>query len=80
MRALADSVVQVAEDLFDYKGKVVMQTSSDDEYLIDNPNRRCPDIAKARKEIGYEPGIDLDTGLRNTLLWYAENREQQQEG
>ena len=80
MRALADSVVQVAEDLFNYKGKVVMQASSDDEYLVDNPNRRCPDIAKARKEIGYDPGIDLDTGLRNTLLWYAENREQKEKG
>ncbi len=76
MRVLADTVVSVAEDLFDYKGKVVMQTSSDNEYLIDNPNRRCPDITKARTQLKYNPAIDIDTGLRNTLLWYAENREQ----
>ena len=77
MRVLADTVVRVAEELFDYKGKVVMQKSSDNEYLTDNPNRRCPDITKARSQIGYNPGIDIDTGLRNTLLWYAENREQE---
>lgn len=77
MRVLADTVVQVAEELFEYKGKVVMQTNSDDDYLTDNPNRRCPDITKAREQIGYNPGIGIDEGLRNTLLWYAENREQE---
>lgn len=78
MRALADLVVETASDLFDYKGKVVMQTNADSEYLTDNPNRRCPVIAKAQEKLGYQPGIDLQTGLRNTLIWYNENRESQE--
>ena len=45
-----------------------------DVYMVDNPNRRCPDISKARREIGYEPAFDLEEGLRRTLIWYNENR------
>ncbi|MBN2301626.1 MAG: NAD-dependent epimerase/dehydratase family protein [Lentisphaerae bacterium] len=31
-------------------------------------------IDKARRELGYEPKIDLDTGLRQTYEWYKANR------
>ena len=41
------------------------------DYLIDNPQRRCPDIGKARRELGFEPAVALDDGLRRTLRWYA---------
>jgi nucleoside-diphosphate-sugar epimerase len=54
---------------------VIRQPSSDREYLIDNPNRRCPSIAKARAELGFEPTVSLDEGLRRLLIWYRENRE-----
>ena len=33
----------------------------------DDPTRRQPDIAKARRLLGWEPEIDLDDGLRRTL-------------
>ena len=39
----------------------------------DKPNgqpRRCISIEKARKEIGFEPTIDIDEGLRKTIEWY----------
>jgi nucleoside-diphosphate-sugar epimerase len=71
---LAERIVRIAGELFDYRGKVARQASSDKDYLIDNPNRRCPVIAKARAEIGYSPSISLDEGLRRLLLWYSENR------
>ena len=44
-------------------------------YLVDNPNRRCPNIAKARSQLGYEPGIGIEDGLRRTLMWYHHNQE-----
>jgi len=66
--------VDIAGELFGYEGKVVRQASNDKDYLIDNPNRRCPVIAKARAELGYRPSIGLDEGLRRLLLWYFENR------
>lgn len=75
MRELANMVVDEGKRLFDYKGKVVMQNSSDADYLVDNPNRRCPVIEKARAELGYNPAIDVNTGLRRSLLWYRENQE-----
>lgn len=75
MRELADRVVSLGADLFDYKGKVVLQSSGDADYLVDNPNRRSPIIAKARTELGYAPSIDVNEGLRRALLWYKDNQE-----
>ena len=71
---LADRVVAISRDLFGYKGRVVRRQSEDSNYLVDNPNRRCPSIAKARMELGYIPMIKVDEGLRRSLLWYRENR------
>ncbi|UBF28350.1 NAD-dependent epimerase/dehydratase family protein [Kovacikia minuta CCNUW1] len=75
MATLADKVVAVSRELFGYTGKVVRQVSEDQAYLIDNPNRRCPVIAKARSELGYDPCISVDDGLQRALIWYQENRE-----
>jgi nucleoside-diphosphate-sugar epimerase len=33
---------------------------------------RIPRIDKARKMLGFEPKVDLETGLRHTLDWYRE--------
>jgi UDP-glucuronate decarboxylase len=75
MAELADRVVALAQELFDYGGQVVRQESSDKAYLVDNPNRRCPIIDKARTELGYEPGITVEEGLRRSLIWYRDNAE-----
>lgn len=32
--------------------------------------RRCPDISKARRLLGYAPRVNLDSGLEKTLAWY----------
>jgi UDP-glucuronate decarboxylase len=75
MAELAERVVRLSGELFGYGGKVVREVSRDKDYLIDNPNRRCPVITKARNDFGYEPTIDIDEGLRRSLLWYHDNRE-----
>lgn len=36
----------------------------------DDPRQRCPDINKARKLLGWEPKIDLDTGLKLSLGYF----------
>jgi nucleoside-diphosphate-sugar epimerase len=33
---------------------------------------RAFDISKARRDLGYEPRVDLDEGLRRTAEWYRE--------
>jgi len=38
----------------------------------DDPKQRRPDITKARTLLGWEPKIDLDTGLRMSLDYFRE--------
>ena len=40
-----------------------------DSYPADEPNRRCPDIRKARLQLGYAAQVKLDEGLRRFLGW-----------
>lgn len=40
-----------------------------DTYPADEPQRRCPDITKARVQLGYEPLVSLDDGLRRFFGW-----------
>ena len=37
---------------------------------VDDPTRRRPDISKARDELGWEPRVPLETGLRETIAWF----------
>lgn len=39
-------------------------------YPADEPRRRRPDLAKIRRELGYSPAIDLETGLGRMIAWY----------
>jgi UDP-glucuronate decarboxylase len=75
IRQLAEQVIKVSKELFGYKGNLVCKVSNDKDYLTDNPNRRCPVIDKAKTELGYDPEIQLEDGLRRSLLWYADNRD-----
>ncbi|HXV14287.1 MAG TPA: NAD-dependent epimerase/dehydratase family protein [Candidatus Krumholzibacteria bacterium] len=75
MRELAEKVVATARDLFGYAGRVVMQAPTESDYLVDNPNRRCPDLTKSRAQLGYDPTILVDEGLRRSLVWYHYHRE-----
>lgn len=75
MAQLAELMARLGRELFGYAGRVICQPSPDPDYLVDNPNRRCPVITKARTELGYHPQVTLEEGLRRSLLWYAENRD-----
>lgn len=37
----------------------------------DDPKRRCPDISKAKRLLGWEPTIDFVSGMKKTLESYA---------
>lgn len=36
----------------------------------DDPQRRRPDLAKARRVLGWETAVGLEEGLRNTVEWF----------
>jgi UDP-glucuronate decarboxylase len=69
---LAERVRRIGAELVGYRGRVVREEADDPDYLVDNPNRRCPVIDKARRELGYEPEVALDDGLERSLRWYIE--------
>lgn len=48
------------------------------KHVRDRPGhdrRYAMDISKIGRELGWQPGHDLEAGLRATLSWYLENRE-----
>jgi len=39
---------------------------------VDDPTRRRPDISKARRCLGWEPVVDIERGLGETVRWFRE--------
>ncbi|MGD9213062.1 MAG: NAD-dependent epimerase/dehydratase family protein [Desulfobacteraceae bacterium] len=74
MAQLAEKVVEISRELFGYTGIFKHQPSPEADYLVDNPDRRCPVITKAQTELGYNPSISLEEGLKRSLTWYADHR------
>lgn len=74
MAELAGTVIDAARQLFGYQGKVVLGKAQEADYLVDNPNRRCPVIRKAREQLGYAPRVAVEDGVRRSLIWYHHNR------
>jgi nucleoside-diphosphate-sugar epimerase len=62
-----EQLIRYTGDLMGFKGTY--------EYAPTYPGsvaRRCPDITKARKELGYEPKVDWKEGLKRTMEWYVD--------
>jgi UDP-glucuronate decarboxylase len=43
-----------------------------DSYPADEPQRRCPDIRKAREQLGFNPQVQLSDGLTSFFAWTDE--------
>lgn len=74
MRELAEAMARLGRELFGRDLRVDHRASVEADYLVDNPNRRCPDTTKSREQIGYSARVGFEEGLRRTLLWYAGNQ------
>ncbi len=72
IKQLAELYRKIGKELFNYDGDILFKTHEDKEYLTDNPNRRCPDISKARKFLGYEPRIHVEEGIKRYLIYLSE--------
>jgi len=64
MRDLAQVFVELAGGQADYKMIPYPAT-----YPAGEPQRRCPDLAKARKELNYTPQVNFRAGIERSLNW-----------
>ena len=37
---------------------------------MDDPTRRCPDISKAKRLLGWEPVVPIEQGLEHTIDYF----------
>jgi len=63
-----------AKSIYNYKGEVKFEIPEDKEYMTDNPNRRCPNIDKARNILDYNPSIYVDEGIGRYLQFLKINK------
>lgn len=74
---LAQIYADAGRELLGYTGQVVYAVSEDKDYLTNNPQRRCPDIRKARRILGYDPSVNVDDGVRRFLQFIRDSEEQE---
>jgi dTDP-glucose 4,6-dehydratase len=64
---IADAVLELTGKPAELKTIVADRPGHDRRYLLSS--------AKLRRDLGWKPEIDFDRGLRETVDWYAENRD-----
>ena len=75
IRQLAEIYAKAGRDIFGYTGEVKFAKSEDKEYLTNNPQRRCPNIDKARRILGYNPTILVEEGVARFLQYLKESEK-----
>lgn len=50
-------------------------TISNSPLPVDDPKQRQPDITRARTVLGWEPKVELEDGLRETITWFQNHLE-----
>ncbi|MCE3040288.1 NAD-dependent epimerase/dehydratase family protein [Helicobacter anatolicus] len=69
---LSNIYVQQGKEIFGYTGKAIYDQSKEKDYLTHNPQRRCPNIQKAKKEVDYNPTILVYEGVGRYLRFLKE--------
>lgn len=72
---IGDDVAEITiKELVEYIAECV--DASPEYELVDAPSgsvsRRCPDVSKARKVLGYQPQTDWKHGVKQTVQWYVD--------
>ena len=69
-------VLRVVTFVGEYVGRLTGKVTAlnNDKYnIMRQRNWRC-DIEPARKELGYEPKVKLEEGVRRSIQWYKDNK------
>lgn len=73
---LADIYKAAGKEVLGYSGNVIYAVSEDKNYLVNNPQRRCPVIDKAKTLLRYEPSIHVEEGVSRFLRFLKECQEE----
>ncbi|RWP19306.1 MAG: SDR family oxidoreductase [Mesorhizobium sp.] len=63
------SIRGIAEAIIELTGSKSVIVS--EELPADDPRQRCPDLAKARQMLGWQPSVQLREGLEKTIEYFA---------
>ena len=73
---LAEYYQEAGREVIGYTGEVPYAVSEETDYLTHNPQRRCPDVGKARRILGYSPEIEVQEGILRFLRYLKEDQEE----
>jgi UDP-glucuronate decarboxylase len=67
----------VENSILEFAERIIAATGSSSKVAFkplpqDDPKQRRPDISLAMERLGWRPRVDLDTGLRKTVAYFAE--------
>ena len=72
------SVKEVAEcikKILNKHIKIKIEKSTDQNYTVDNPKRRRPDLSNIKKLVRYVPQVKFENGVERLYRWYLGNLE-----
>ena len=56
-----------SKKILNHLPKIKFKLSKDKNYLTDNPDRRCPDLSKSKKLLGYSCKVNTKQGIENYI-------------
>lgn len=65
-------IVTSAGDLYGRLTHTISALNNDKYHILKQRNWRC-DISPARRDLGYEPKVQLKEGVKRSVAWYKEN-------
>ena len=71
IKDLAEIYTRKGREIYNYSKDFKLSKPPDANYMTNNPNRRCPNIELAKKELSYSPSILVEEGVERFLKFLA---------
>ena len=66
------TILQFAETINEIVGNAAGLTFVKDARSVRDPQRRQPDITRAREILGWEPKVSLEAGIKKTIPYFKQ--------